>query len=106
MFFAIFWTAYIPIGMLLCYVIGERLLRSLRQLRVRAGLAASNRRRSKGLLRNRPLYNSQKRSLAITMRATSIRGQLQLFEAPPIFRRRLAGDPVESGAEGAGGGKT
>jgi len=44
MFFAIFWTAYIPLGVLLACVIGEWLMQSLRQLGTQAWPAEWNRR--------------------------------------------------------------
>jgi hypothetical protein len=35
MFFPVFWTAYIPIVTIILSVVGDRLIRSLRQLRTR-----------------------------------------------------------------------
>jgi hypothetical protein len=42
MFFAIFWTAYVPLGIALAWVIGEWLMQSLRQLGARVWPASSN----------------------------------------------------------------
>jgi hypothetical protein len=43
MFFAIFWTAFIPFGMVILSLVGEWLKRSLRQVRAQA-FASSKRR--------------------------------------------------------------
>ena len=45
MFFSLFWTAYIPIGMIILALAGERLIHSFDRLRLHAWIAASNRRR-------------------------------------------------------------
>jgi hypothetical protein len=45
MFFSIFWTAYIPVCMVILSLIGEWLMRSVRQLRAHAWIVCSNRRR-------------------------------------------------------------
>ena len=45
MFFAVFWTAYLPICIVILSLAGERLMHSVRQLRVPAWIASSNRRR-------------------------------------------------------------
>ena len=47
MFFLLFWTAYIPVCMVILAVAGERLMHSFRQLRVHAWIASSNRRRTR-----------------------------------------------------------
>jgi len=41
MFFSIFWTAYIPIVTIILSVVGDRLIRSLRQLRTHAWIPKS-----------------------------------------------------------------
>jgi len=45
MFFSLFWTAYIPICMVILALAGERLMHSVRRLRVHSWIASSNRRR-------------------------------------------------------------
>jgi hypothetical protein len=45
MFFSLFWTAYIPICMIILALAGEQLMHSFRRLRVHAWIASSNRRR-------------------------------------------------------------
>jgi hypothetical protein len=45
MFFSIFWTAFIPVGMIILALAGEQLMHSFRRLRVHAWIASSNRRR-------------------------------------------------------------
>jgi hypothetical protein len=45
MFFSLFWTAYIPICMIMLALAGEQLMHSFRRLGVHAWIAASNRRR-------------------------------------------------------------
>lgn len=45
MFFSIFWTAYIPVCMVILSLIGEWLMRSVRQLCAHAWIVCSNRRR-------------------------------------------------------------
>jgi hypothetical protein len=47
MFFSLFWTAYIPVGMIILALAGEQLMHSFRRLRVHAWIASSNRRRTK-----------------------------------------------------------
>ena len=47
MFFAVFWTAYIPVCMVILSLAGVRLMRSVRRLRVHAWIASSNRRRTR-----------------------------------------------------------
>jgi hypothetical protein len=46
MFFSLFWTAYIPVCMVILAIAGERLMHSFRRLRVHAWIASSNRRRT------------------------------------------------------------
>lgn len=41
MFFPVFWTAYIPIVTIILCVVGDRLIRSLRQLRAHAWIRKS-----------------------------------------------------------------
>ena len=45
MFFSIFWTAFIPVGMIILALAGERLMHSFSRLRVQAWIASSNQRR-------------------------------------------------------------
>jgi hypothetical protein len=45
MFFSLFWTAYIPVCVIILALAGERLMDSFRRLRVHAWVAGSNRRR-------------------------------------------------------------
>ena len=45
MFFSIFWTAYIPVCMIILALAGEQLMHSLRRLGMHAWIASSNRRR-------------------------------------------------------------
>ena len=47
MFFSLFWTAYIPVCMVILAIAGERLMHSFRRLRVHAWIASSNRRRTR-----------------------------------------------------------
>jgi hypothetical protein len=51
MFFSLFWTAYIPICMVILALAGEQLMHSFRRLGVYAWIASSNRRR---IRRRRP----------------------------------------------------
>jgi hypothetical protein len=44
MFFPMFWTAYIPIAIVILHLIGDWLVQTLRQLRESASLAVANRR--------------------------------------------------------------
>ena len=44
MFLPIFWTAYIPIAIVMFSLVGQRLIRTLRQLRVNAWVAPLTRR--------------------------------------------------------------
>ena len=43
MFFSLFWTAYIPICMIILALAGEQLMRSFRRLGAHAWIASSNR---------------------------------------------------------------
>jgi hypothetical protein len=45
MFFSLFWTAYIPVCMIILALVGEQLMHAFRRLRVHAWIASSNRRR-------------------------------------------------------------
>ena len=45
MFFSLFWTAYIPVGMIILALAREQLMHSFRRLRVHAWIASSNPRR-------------------------------------------------------------
>ena len=45
MFFSLFWTAYIPVGVIMLALAGERLMHSFRRLRVHVWVASSNLRR-------------------------------------------------------------
>ena len=45
MFFSIFWTAFIPVGMIILALAGEQLMHSFRRLGVHVWIASSNRRR-------------------------------------------------------------
>jgi hypothetical protein len=45
MFFSLFWTAYIPVCMIILSLAVERLRHAFRRLRVHAWIATSNRRR-------------------------------------------------------------
>ena len=45
MFFSLFWTAYIPVGMIMLALAREQLMHSFRRLGVHAWIASSNRRR-------------------------------------------------------------
>jgi hypothetical protein len=45
MFFSVFWTAYIPVCMVILSLAVERLRHSFRQLSVHAWITSSNRRR-------------------------------------------------------------
>jgi hypothetical protein len=47
MFFSLFWTAYIPVGMIILALAGEQLMHSFRRLRVHAWITSSNRRRTR-----------------------------------------------------------
>jgi len=42
MFFSLFWTAYIPVGMIILALAGEQLMHSFRRVRVYAWIASSN----------------------------------------------------------------
>jgi hypothetical protein len=46
MFFSLFWTADIPVCMVILALAGEQLMHSFRRLRVHAWIASSNRRRT------------------------------------------------------------
>jgi hypothetical protein len=45
MFFSIFWTAYVPVCMIILALAGEQLMHSFGRLGVHAWIASSNRRR-------------------------------------------------------------
>jgi hypothetical protein len=45
MFFSVFWTAYIPITLIILSLVGERLKQSFREFRVHASVACSDPRR-------------------------------------------------------------
>jgi hypothetical protein len=45
MFFSIFWTAFIPVGLIILALAGEWLMHSFGRHRMHAWMAASNRRR-------------------------------------------------------------
>ena len=47
MFFAVFWTAYIPVCIVILSLAGEQLMHSFRRLRVHVWIASSNRRRTR-----------------------------------------------------------
>lgn len=47
MFFSLFWTAYIPVGVIMLALAGEQLMHSFRRLRVHAWIASSRRRRTR-----------------------------------------------------------
>ena len=47
MFFSLFWTAYIPVCMVILAIAGEQLMHFFRRLRAHAWIASSNRRRTR-----------------------------------------------------------
>jgi hypothetical protein len=63
MFLSIFWTAYIPVVTIILSVVGDWLIRSLRQLRAHAWIACSNGRRIRlAAMGQRLVENSHERS--------------------------------------------